>query len=82
MVSVVGFEIMGVGSGSRCAKCIEGRHRQCDRFPSFPATGKSWQKSPTSAGCSPPIALAFMGTTASRQVLEKIDDSRFRNWTR
>ena len=23
-----------------------------------------------------------MGTTASRQVLEKIDDSRFRNWTR
>jgi hypothetical protein len=28
------------------------------------------------------IALAFLGTTLSRQVLEKIDDAVFRNWTR
>jgi uncharacterized membrane protein YfcA len=28
------------------------------------------------------IALAFTGTTLSRRVLEKIDDSVFRNWTR
>jgi hypothetical protein len=28
------------------------------------------------------IALAFAGTTLSRQVLEKIDDSKFRLWTR
>ena len=28
------------------------------------------------------IALAFGGTTLSRTVLERIDDSRFRQWTR
>jgi hypothetical protein len=28
------------------------------------------------------VALAFGGTTLSRQVLERIDDSRFRQWTR
>jgi uncharacterized membrane protein YfcA len=28
------------------------------------------------------VALAFAGTTLSRQVLERIDDSRFRQWTR
>jgi uncharacterized membrane protein YfcA len=28
------------------------------------------------------IALAFTGTTLSRRVLERIDDSRFRSWTR
>jgi len=28
------------------------------------------------------IVLAFAGTTLSRQVLERIDDSRFRLWTR
>jgi uncharacterized membrane protein YfcA len=28
------------------------------------------------------IALAFTGTTLSKRVLEKIDDSVFRSWTR
>nr|AUN35565.1 hypothetical protein [uncultured bacterium] len=28
------------------------------------------------------VALAFGGTTLSRSVLERIDDSRFRQWTR
>jgi hypothetical protein len=28
------------------------------------------------------IALAFGGTTVSRQVLEKMDDTSFRAWTR
>jgi uncharacterized membrane protein YfcA len=32
--------------------------------------------------CAVMIALAFTGTTLSRQVLEKIDDTKFRSWTR
>jgi hypothetical protein len=28
------------------------------------------------------IALAFVGTTLSKQVLERIDDASFRAWTR